>query len=179
MSHDTHPCDCEQDPIPTREAGMLPAPDEVLHQAIDMIRASVEARTKAVQDAMVSLDKAVRLLESYEEALRRLGAESKPGREGSRPRRKPGREGSRPRRIPQYMPKRSPLGLTPNGQTVYDALPKDGSKTSLKELRQITGLPPQALAVVASHLARQHPHLVERLGGSVYRRAKGAEVSDG
>ena len=168
MSHDTHPCDCEQDPIPTREAGMLPAPDEVLHQAIDMIRASVEARTKAVQDAMVSLDKAVRLLESYEEALRRLGAESKPGREGSRP-----------RRIPQYMPKRSPLGLTPNGQTVYDALPKDGSKTSLKELRQITGLPPQALAVVASHLARQHPHLVERLGVSVYRRAKGAEVSDG
>lgn len=168
MSHDTHPCDCEQDPIPTREAGMLPAPDEVLHQAIDMIRASVEARTKAVQDAMASLDKAVRLLESYEEALRRLGRESEPARKRSRPRRKP-----------QYMPKRSTLGLTPNGQTVYDALPKDGSKTSLKELRQITGLPPQALAVVASHLARQHPHLVERLGVSVYRRAKGAEVSDG
>lgn len=157
--------DCEQDPTPTREDVILPAPDEVLHQAIDMIRASVEARTKAVHEAMASLDRAVRLLESYEDALRRLGGDSKP---------KPQRKTSTPRRERSHKPSRSPLGLTTNGQTVYDALPKDGSKTSLKELLQITGLPPQALAVVASHLARQHPHLVERLGVSVYRRAKGA-----
>ena len=164
MTHDTEPC-CEQDLTPRRKVGMLPSPDEVLHQAIDMIRGSVETRTKAVHEAMASLDKAVRLLESYEEALRRLGFDSKP---------KPQRKTSIPRRERRHKPSRSPLGLTPNGQTVYDALPKDGSKTSLKELRQITGLPPQALAVVASHLARQHPHLVERLGVSVYRRAKGA-----
>ncbi len=160
--------DCEQDPTPTREDVILPAPDEVLHQAIDMIRASVEARTKAVHEAMASLDKAVRLLESYEEALRRLGRESEPARKRSRPRRKP-----------QYMPKRSPLGLTPNGQTVYDALPTDGTKISLRELSKITGLDAQPVSVVAAHLARQHPHLVERLGVSLYRRAKGAEVSDG
>ena len=158
-------CDCEQDPTPTREAGILPKPSEVLHQAIDMIRVSVETRTRAVQDAMAQLNEAVSLLESYEEALRRLGGDSKP---------KPQRKTSIPRRERHHKPSRSPLGLTPNGQTVYDALPEDGAKISLKELSKITGLDAQPVAVVASHLARQHPHLVERLGVSVYRRAKGA-----
>jgi hypothetical protein len=164
MTHDTDPC-CEQDPNPRRKAGTLPSPSEVLYQAIDMIQADVDTRTKAAHEAMASLEEAVRLLVSYEEALRRIGGESKP---------KPRRKTSIPRRERRHKTQRSPLGLTPNGQTVYDALPEDGAKTSLKELRQITGLDPQALAVVASHLARQHPHLVERLGVSVYRRAKGA-----
>lgn len=167
--------DCEQDPTPTREDVILPAPDEVLHQAIDMIRASVEARTKAVHETMASLDRAVRLLESYEEALRRLGGDSKP---------KPQRKTSIPRRERSHKTSRSPLGLTPNGQTVYDALPKDGAVVDLKHLSEVTGLDLRVVAVSASHLSRHHGHLVRRMGTSTYRRRHAVidtefEVSDG
>jgi len=162
-------CDCEQDPTPTREAGILPAPDEVLHQAIDMIRASVEARTKAVHEAMASLDKAVRLLESYEGALAALGGTPK-----------------RPRGRPALKPPipRSTLGLTLKGQAIYDALPTDGAVVDLKHLSEATGLDLRTTAVSASHLSRHHGHLVRRMGTSTYRRRHAGidaefEVSNG
>lgn len=166
MIHHTNPCDCDQVLLPS---SILPTPEQVLHQAIDMIQASVEERTKAVQAAMAQLNEVLDLLESYEEALGRLVVEDKPGREVREPTPKPKR-----RRASDAL--RSPLGLTPNGQTVYDALPKDGSKIGLRELSARTGLGSQPVGVVASHLARQHPHLVERMGVSVYRRAKGDKV---
>ena len=164
MIHHTNPCDCDQVLLPS---SILPTPEQVLHQAIDMIRASVEERTKAVQTSMAQLNEVVALLESYEEALRKLGGKIKPAPESPGPQPKPKR-----RRGSDAL--RSPLGLTPNGQRVYDALPKDGSKIGLRELSASTGLRRQPVSVVASHLARQHPHLVEQTGAS-YRRTKGSE----
>jgi hypothetical protein len=144
-----------------------PTPLDGLHAVREQAQLLVDARTQEVTQAIQRLKESVETLEAYDRAITAvISAENK----AAHP--KPPKAPKAPKGEHRVRKVSHPLVgmLPPLGAKVYDALPEDGYPLVVEEIAARLGISRQRAGVSASHLARHHSDLVERLDEDTYRR---------